>query len=46
MHLAGDLDSLGLRAARSVHGFSEITDGVAAEGHVFDEAQNAGAVFG
>ncbi len=43
--MTGDLDALGLRAAGSVHGFGEIADGVAAEGHVFDEAEDAAAVF-
>jgi NAD(P)-dependent dehydrogenase (short-subunit alcohol dehydrogenase family) len=36
--LPGDLDTLSLRAAGTVHTFGEVTNGVAAQGHVLDQA--------
>ena len=45
IHLAGDLDALRLRAAGSVHRLGQIAHRVAAERHVFDQPQYAGAIF-
>ena len=46
LHLALDLDALRLRRAGAVQRLGEVADGVPAERHVLDQAQDAQAVLG
>ena len=45
VRLAGDLDALRLRRTRTVHGFGEVADRVAAQRHVLDQPHDAQLVF-
>src|SRR5580704_5087907 len=44
LHATCDLDALRLRRAGAVETFGQIADGVAADRHVFDQAENAHAI--
>ena len=46
LHLAANLDPLRLWGACAVHRFGEVTDRIATKRHVFDQTQDAHAVFG
>ena len=45
LHATQNLNALGLRAAGPMHGLGEITDRIAAQSHVLDQAQDACPVF-